>query len=162
MEIIKKDLKRQQQKEKQARSQSSLSRKDQTKIKSSQGTQKPIPLNRERNDSDDVIQQHNRFGSLSDSSDDMELGEAPDRPQTKNNRSRSSEHTRASSSNNRSKSSITYPKFLVQLKTIHSKMNSNHRTIQWNCRGLRSNYNDILLLLSLLSPLDFCLQETFF
>ena len=38
-------------------------------------------------------------------------------------------------------------------------MNSNHRIIQWNCRGLRSNYNAILLLLSLLSPSVF-LQET--
>ena len=82
MEMIKKDFKRQQQKEKQARSQSSPSRKDQTKIKSSQGTQKQIPSNRERKGAEDVIQQHNRFGSLSDSSDDMELGEAPDRPQT--------------------------------------------------------------------------------
>ena len=108
MEMIKK-LKRQQQKEKQARSQSSPSRKDQTKIKSSQGTQKQIPSNRERKGADDVVQEHNRFGSLSDSSYDMELGEAPDSPQTKNNRSRSSEHTRASSSNNRSKSPITHP-----------------------------------------------------
>ena len=40
-------------------------------------------------------------------------------------------------------------------------MNLNHRIIQWNCRGLRSNYNEILLLLSLLSPSVFCLQETF-
>ena len=40
-------------------------------------------------------------------------------------------------------------------------MNSNHKIIQWNCRGLRSNYNEILLLLSLLSPSFFCLQETF-
>ena len=72
-------MKRQQQKEKQARSQSSPSRKDQTKIKSSHGTQKQIPSNRERKGADDVIQQHNRFGSLSDSSDDMELGEAIDR-----------------------------------------------------------------------------------
>ena len=38
-------------------------------------------------------------------------------------------------------------------------MNSNHRIIQWNCRGLRSNYNEILLLLSLLSPSVVCLQE---
>ena len=36
----------------------------------------------ERKGSNNVIQQHNRFGSLSDSSDDMELGEAPDRPRT--------------------------------------------------------------------------------
>ena len=91
IEMIKKDLKRQQQKERQARSQSSPPRKDQTKIKSSQGTQKTIPSNRERKGAKDAIQQHNRFGSLSDSSDDMELGEAPDHPRTKNNRSRSSD-----------------------------------------------------------------------
>ena len=40
-------------------------------------------------------------------------------------------------------------------------MNSNHKIIQWNCRGLKSNYNEILLLLSLSSPSVFCLQETF-
>ena len=107
--MIKKDLKKQQQKERQVRSHSSLSRKDQTKIKSSQGTKKLVPSNRERKGENDDIQQHNRFGSLSDSSDDMELGEAPDRPRTNNNRSRSRENTHASSSNNRSKSPITYP-----------------------------------------------------
>ena len=41
-------------------------------------------------------------------------------------------------------------------------MNSKHKIIQWNCRGLKSNYNEILTLLSLLSPSVFCLQETFF
>ena len=51
----------------------------------------------------------NKFGSLSDSSDNMELGEAPDRPRTNRNRSRSSEHSHVNNSNNRSKSPITYP-----------------------------------------------------
>ena len=40
-------------------------------------------------------------------------------------------------------------------------MNSKHKIIQWNCRGLKSNYNEILLLLSLLNPSVFCLQEIF-
>ena len=40
-------------------------------------------------------------------------------------------------------------------------MNSKHKIIQWNCRGLKSNYNEILLLLSLLNPSVFCLQESF-
>ena len=53
-----------------------------------------------------LFDKHNRFGSLNDSSDDMELGEAPDRPRTNSNRSRSTENTHASSSNNRSKSPI--------------------------------------------------------
>ena len=82
MEMIRKDWKKQQQKERQARSQSSPPTEDQTKSKSSQGTQRPSTSNRERKGSNNVIQQHNRFGSLSDSSDDMELGEAPDRPRT--------------------------------------------------------------------------------
>ena len=43
IEMIKKDLKKQRQKERQARSHSSPSRKDQTKIKSSQGTKKLVP-----------------------------------------------------------------------------------------------------------------------
>ena len=99
----KKDLKRQQQKERQARSQSSPSTKDQTKSKSSQAPQRLITSNRKQKGSNDAIQQHNKFGSLSDSSDDMESEEASDRPRTSSNRSRSSEHPRASSSNNRSK-----------------------------------------------------------
>ena len=45
--MIKKDLKKQQQKERQARSHSSPSKKDQTKIKSSQGTKKLVPSNRD-------------------------------------------------------------------------------------------------------------------
>ena len=109
MEMIRKDWKKQQQKERQARNQSSPPTKDQTKSKSSQGTQRPSTSNRERKGSNNVIQQHNRFGSLSDSSDDMELGEAPDRPRTNRNRSRSSEHSHVNNSNNRSKSPITYP-----------------------------------------------------
>ena len=42
--MIKKDLKKQQQKERQARSHSPPSKKDQTKIKSSQGTKKTSPI----------------------------------------------------------------------------------------------------------------------
>ena len=33
--------------------------------------------------------------------------------------------------------------------------------IQWNCRGLKANCNEILILTTLLSPNVFCLQETF-
>ena len=109
MEMIRKDWKKQQQKERQARSQSSPPTKQQTKSKSSQGTQRPSTSNRERKGSNNILKQHNRFGSLSDSSDDMELGEAPDRPRTNRNRSRSSEHSHVNNSNNRSKSPITYP-----------------------------------------------------
>ena len=108
IEMIRKDWKEQQQKERQARSQLSPPTKE-TKSKYSQRIQRPSTSNRERKGSNNVIQQHNRFGSLSDSSDDMELGEAPDRPQTNRNRSRSSEHSHVNNSNNRSKSPITYP-----------------------------------------------------
>ncbi len=33
--------------------------------------------------------------------------------------------------------------------------------IQWNCRGLKANYNEILLLLNKYDPALLCLQETF-
>ena len=33
--------------------------------------------------------------------------------------------------------------------------------IQWNCRGLKANFNDILLLLNEHDPAVLCLQETF-
>ena len=32
---------------------------------------------------------------------------------------------------------------------------------QWNCRGLKANYNKILILMSPFSPSVICLQETF-
>ena len=54
-EMIRKHWKKQQQKERKARSQSSPPTKDQTKLKSSQGTQRPITSNRERKGSNDVI-----------------------------------------------------------------------------------------------------------
>ena len=38
-------------------------------------------------------------------------------------------------------------------------MSSN--IIQWNCRGLKANYNEILLLLSKFNPSLLCLSETF-
>ena len=34
-----------------------------------------------------------------------------------------------------------------------------HKIIQWNCRGLRSNYNDLAILLQEHSPSAVCLQE---
>ena len=34
-----------------------------------------------------------------------------------------------------------------------------HKIIQWNCRGLRSNYNDLAILLQDHSPSAVCLQE---
>lgn len=37
----------------------------------------------------------------------------------------------------------------------------NKSIIQWNCRGLKGNYNEILILVSLFSPKILCLQETF-
>ena len=33
--------------------------------------------------------------------------------------------------------------------------------IQWNCRGLKANFNELLLLLTGLCPSIICLQETF-
>ena len=35
-----------------------------------------------------------------------------------------------------------------------------HKIIQWNCRGLRSNYNDLAIILQEHSPSAMCLQET--
>ena len=38
---------------------------------------------------------------------------------------------------------------------------SKQRIIQWNYRGIKPRYEELLLLLSLLGPSVFCLQETF-
>ena len=40
-------------------------------------------------------------------------------------------------------------------------MGSKHKIIQWNCRGLRPRYEELILLLTLLRPSVFCLQETY-
>ena len=40
-------------------------------------------------------------------------------------------------------------------------MDFKTKIVHWNCRGLKPNYNEILILLSLLKPSVFCLQETF-
>ena len=36
-----------------------------------------------------------------------------------------------------------------------------HKIIQWNCRGLKPNYNEVSLLISEYNPSVFCFQETF-
>ena len=40
------------------------------------------------------------------------------------------------------------------------KEQMTHKIIQWNCRGLRSNYNDLAILLQEHSPSAVCLLET--
>ena len=40
-------------------------------------------------------------------------------------------------------------------------MGSKYKVIQWNCRGVKPRFEELLLLLSLLRPSVFCLQETF-
>ena len=36
-----------------------------------------------------------------------------------------------------------------------------HNIIQWNCCGIKPNFNELLILISLLNPATICLQETF-
>ena len=40
-------------------------------------------------------------------------------------------------------------------------MQLKSKTIQWNCRGLKPNYNEVLLLFTLVRPSVFCLQDIF-
>ena len=40
-------------------------------------------------------------------------------------------------------------------------MDFKHKIIQWNCRGLKPNYNEVPLLISEYNPSVFCFQETF-
>ena len=42
---------------------------------------------------------------------------------------------------------------LVPLLILFSSMDFKHKIIQWNCRGLKPNYNEVSV---------FCFQETFF
>ena len=40
-------------------------------------------------------------------------------------------------------------------------MDFKHKIIQWNCRGLKPNYNEVSLLIFEYYPSVFCFQETF-
>ena len=40
-------------------------------------------------------------------------------------------------------------------------MDFKHKIIQWNCQGLKPNYNEVSLLISEYNPSVFCFQETF-
>ena len=37
----------------------------------------------------------------------------------------------------------------------------SNKILQWNCRGIRTNYKELLLLLNKFNPKVVCLQETF-
>ena len=50
---------------------------------------------------------------------------------------------------------------LVLLLILFSSMDFKHIIIQWNCRGLKPNYNEVSLLISEYNPSVFCFQETF-
>ena len=47
-----------------------------------------------------------------------------------------------------------------KLKLI-SSMAFKHKIIQWNCQGLKPNYNEASLLISEYNPSVFCFQETY-
>ena len=50
---------------------------------------------------------------------------------------------------------------IVPLLILFSSMDFKHKIIQWNCRGLKPNYNEVSLLISEYNPSVFCFQETF-
>ena len=50
---------------------------------------------------------------------------------------------------------------LVLLLILFSSMDFKHKIIQWNCRGLKPNNNEVSLLISKYNPSVFCFQETF-
>ena len=50
---------------------------------------------------------------------------------------------------------------LLSLLILFSNMDFKHKNIQWNCRGLKPNYNEVPLMISEYNPSVFCFQETF-
>ena len=51
---------------------------------------------------------------------------------------------------------------LLPLLILFSSMGFKHKIIQWNCQGLKPNYNKVSLLISEYNPSVFCFQETIF
>ena len=50
---------------------------------------------------------------------------------------------------------------LLPLLIFFSSMDFKQKIIQWNCRGLKPNYNELSLLISEYNLSVFCFQETF-
>ena len=50
---------------------------------------------------------------------------------------------------------------LVSLLILFSSMDVKHKIIQWNCRGLKPNFDEVSLLISEYNPSVFCFQEAF-
>ena len=50
---------------------------------------------------------------------------------------------------------------LVALLILFSSMDFKNKIIQWNCPGLKPNYNEVSLLISEYNPSVFCFQEHF-
>ena len=50
---------------------------------------------------------------------------------------------------------------LVHLLILFSSMDFKHKILQWNCRGLKPNYNEVSLMISDYNSSVFCFQETF-
>ena len=44
---------------------------------------------------------------------------------------------------------------------LFSSIYFKHKIIQWNCQGLKPNYNEVSLLISIYNPSVFCFQEAF-
>ena len=56
------------------------------------------------------------------------------------------------------------PAKIITQMNANSKQTSSsktHNIIQWNCCGIKPNFNELLILISLLNPTTICLQETF-
>ena len=51
--------------------------------------------------------------------------------------------------------------FLVVLSFTLFDMDFKHKIIQWNCRGLKTKFDEIYLLQQKENPSIFCLHETF-
>ena len=51
--------------------------------------------------------------------------------------------------------------FFLPILILFSSMDFKHKIIQWNCRGLKPNYNEVSLLISEYNLSVFCFQETF-
>ena len=45
---------------------------------------------------------------------------------------------------------------LLPLLILFSSMDFKHKIIQWNCQGLKPNYNEVSLLISECDPSVFC------
>ena len=79
------------------------------------------------------------------------------------NSQKTTKKTNSETVSTRAQNPSTSNKIITQMNTNNKQTSSSkkRKIIQCNCRGIKPNFNELFILISLLNPATICLQETF-